>query len=136
VLKLAFDWFLSTKRRLAKVMLSMCHKRSSNTDCATVLTTVRVYLEVLRRTLQKGCEDACKGCEDACNSRTIALDGSGRREGEPIGAMRTQVVFSKVVDALGQLRMYVIIILDIKEKSEISDFRLVELLKDPLPQPR
>jgi hypothetical protein len=49
--------------------------------------------------------------------------------------MRTQSVFSKAVDALGQLRMYVIFILNIKEMSEISDFRLVELLKDPLPQP-
>jgi hypothetical protein len=29
-----------------------------------------------------------------------------------------------------------IFILNIKEKSEILDFRLVELLKDPLPQPR
>jgi hypothetical protein len=38
-------------------------------------------------------EDACKRCEDACNSRTIAIDGSCRREGEPTGAMITQLVF-------------------------------------------
>jgi hypothetical protein len=67
----------------------------------------RIHLEVLRRTLRKG-------CEDACNLWTIALDGSGRSKENPVvGAKRIQrcdensIRFSKVFDAFGQLRMYV-----------------------------
>jgi hypothetical protein len=67
-----------------------------------------LHLEVLRRTLRKG-------CEDACNSRTIAFDGSlvgGAKRTQRCDENSITVVLSKikdlkVFDAFGQLRMYV-----------------------------